>query len=165
MSPARRGRHIQTVDGTASEIVFVQIDSVFVRTAHEHMHTMNLLCDFVVSKSNRCQNWNSKNDSVWNELAGTISNPSWFLVFILFKSKWKMFLFSLFLFCYSVTYLHQIIEIFHLISFSCGLKKKKWKINRYPNMIKLTHAFCWLFSKLYRIFSVLSIFNILLIPL
>lgn len=107
----------------------------------------------------------AKNDSVWNELAGTISNPSWFLVFILFKSKWKMFLFSLFLFCYSVTYLHQIIEIFHLISFSCGLKKKKWKINRYPNMIKLTHAFCWLFSKLYRIFSVLSIFNILLIPL
>lgn len=64
MSPARRGRHIQTVDGTASEIVFVQIDSVFVRTAHEHMHTMNLLCDFVVSKSNRCQNWNSKNDPV-----------------------------------------------------------------------------------------------------
>lgn len=64
--------------------------------------------------------------------------------------KIGFFLYSLY--SLLLQYLHQIIELFHLIFFFKWLKEKeKKKINRYPNVIKRTHVFCWfVFSKYYR---------------
>lgn len=88
---------------------------------------------------------------------------------ILFKSKWKIVLFSLFffcLFCLLLLYLHQIIEIFHLMhiffSFSKWLKEKE---NKKIEKIKRNYKSLFEYNQTYTLFLLIIFVNGFIISL
>lgn len=119
---------------------------------HIQTNVFVLVFDRALSKFSRPEKGN--NMSLFEtEIAGNQFEISQLLLsFVLFESKWKMFLFFfiifvLFLFYSYCIYIKSSKYSTYLVSFSKWFfkRKKKWKINRYPNMIKRTHAFCRLF--------------------